>query len=116
MYIVEKSDSLRDRVMVFLKANLITLLVFICLIWMLLAGAGEYIMQTFFVLGVFYGFKYVRLFIIARGYDISATIALFLLPFLIGAVIGMFVLAWRIIKTFFSLVALLFFLVTYKKQ
>ena len=81
---------------------------------MLISGSGQGVMPTLLVIGVFYGFKHVRMLIIARGYDLGTTVAMAMIPFILGAIIGVFVLAWRIVKAIFELIALIVSLATSK--
>ena len=114
MYNNEVNVTRRERVIAFLKANTITLLVTIFLLAVLISTSSKDFMAGVFMIGIFYGFKHVRMFIIARGFDLGTTVALILLPFILGALIGVFVLAWRIIKAVFDLIVLIIFLAAYK--
>jgi len=114
MYITDENTQIKDKVKDFLKTHLITLLIAVLLVSILIFNNGQGFMPALFIFGLFYGFKYVRVFIISSGYDIAGALALFLLPFFIGALIGIFVLTWRILKALFNLAMLLIYLVSQK--
>ena len=61
-------------------------------------------MKMFFFAGIPFGLKKMCSFIVPFGHGVSATVAIFALNFIVGGVIGAFVLVWRIIYALFNLI------------
>ena len=105
-----ESINTKERVLEYLKSNIITIFVSIFLSLIFITGNSQVFMYSALFIGIFYGFMYVRILIFTRGYTLGSALALFLLPFIAGGFIGIFVLSWRIIKMFIGLVLLIVYL------
>ena len=114
MYNNDVSNLRRERVIAFFKANLITLIIIVFLASLIISDTEQNILLILLFIGVFCGFKHMRTLIIARGFDLGTTIALVLIPFILGAMLGVFILAWRVLRAFIDLGMLISFLATSK--
>ena len=66
------------------------------------------------VAGIPFGMKFFRLRLFARGYDTGATIAIFILPYILGGLIGVPVLLWRILMAVVGLIKMVHGIVAIK--
>lgn len=67
------------------------------------SGMDLYLKMLFFA-GVPFGLKRMCTFIVPFGHDLAATVGIFALNFIVGGIIGAFVLAWKLIYAVFNLI------------
>ncbi len=62
------------------------------------------VFTTLVLAGIPFGMRRMWLVLVPTGHDISATLCIIIFDFIIGGIIGMFVLAWRVICAVVNLV------------
>ena len=77
--------------------------------------AGDYVL-IFIICGIPYGIRKVRLWLIPSGFDMGSGLAIMVLQVLIGGLIGVFVLVWRIICAIYYFVIDIIKLINFDKN